>query len=112
MLIVDSRNFVSDFMIFALGLIEVSGSGLFDYVGALNQIKDSYSFDDLCYTGDEDTTGLTYNITVNSDQYRDNGNGTFSKVELNGRDSVVTESSNTIKIVGVLRVREGVKIPA
>ena len=110
-LIVDSRNEVSDFMIFALGLIEVSGSGLFDYVGALNQIKDSYSFDDLCYTGDEDTTGLTYNITVNSDQYRDNGNGTFSKVELNGRDSVVTESSNTIKIVGVLRVREGVKNP-
>ena len=110
-LIVDSKNEVTDFMIFALGLIEVSGGGMFDYMAALNQIKDSYSFADLCYTSEDDAAGLSYNITVNSDQYRDNGDGTFSKVELNGRSSAVTESTNTIKIVGVIRAREGVQNP-
>ena len=110
-LIVDSKNEVTDFMIFALGLIEVSGTGMFDYAAALNQIKDSYSFDDLCYTGEDDATGLSYNITVDSDTYRSNGDGTYSAVNLNGRDSAVTGSPNTIKIVGVIRVREGVQNP-
>ena len=112
-LIVDSKNEVTDFMIFALGLIEVSGGGMFDYMAALNQIKDSYSFDDLCFTGEDDTTGLSYNITVNPDMYRNNGNGTFSSIDPKQAEGIAagTNATNKIKIVGVIRVKEGVQNP-
>ena len=112
-LIVDRKNEVTDFMIFALGLIEVSGGGMFDYMAALNQIKDSYSFDDLCFTGEDDTTGLSYNITVNPDMYRNNGNGTFSSIDPKQAEGIAagTNATNKIKIVGVIRVKEGVQNP-
>ena len=112
-LIVDSKNEVTDFMIFALGLIEVSGGGMFDYMAALNQIKDSYSFDDLCFTGEDDTTGLSYNVTVNPDMYRNNGNGTFSSIDPKQAEGIAagTNATNKIKIVGVIRVKEGVQNP-
>ena len=112
-LIVDSKNEVTDFMIFALGLIEVSGGGMFDYMAALKQIKDSYSFDDLCFTGEDDTTGLSYNITVNPDMYRNNGNGTFSSIDPKQAEGIAagTNATNKIKIVGVIRVKEGVQNP-
>ena len=112
-LIVDSKNEVTDFMIFALGLIEVSGGGMFDYMAALNQIKDSYSFDDLCFTSEDDTTGLSYNVTVNPDMYRNNGNGTFSSIDPKQAEGIAAGSNatNKIKIVGVIRVKEGVQNP-
>ena len=112
-LIVDRKNEVTDFMIFALGLIEVSGGGMFDYMAALNQIKDSYSFDDICFTGEDDTTGLSYNITVNPDMYRNNGNGTFSSIDPKQAEGIAagTNATNKIKIVGVIRVKEGVQNP-
>ena len=114
-LIVDSRNQINDMMVMAIGLVEVDAN---TNIGTLMNIfmndELTYDFDRLCWTGEGDDSYLEYNITTNGDQYvpTDLGDSyeqmTASQFTQKGSN---VDDSMKLKVVGVVRVKEGVENP-
>lgn len=111
LIVVDEKNQLDDFTLFALGL--TSPDELWD------ALMHGEEFASRTYTADE-LVGLEYRIVTNSDYYQVDENGDWYVVSertdqrkisfVEGLNSEGEPNSVTVKVVGVIRPKEGTKV--
>lgn len=103
-IVLDEENSLNDYTLFALGLKDTSE--LFDAImNGDDFVSRNYNADDLI--------GIEYRVTTNSDYYYQNADGSWSMVSdrTEQRQIEFVEShSVTVKVVGVIRPREGTQV--
>lgn len=103
-IVLDEENSLNDYTLFALGLKDTS-----ELLDAITNGDDFVSQD---YSAD-DLIGIEYRVTTNSDYYYQNADGSWSMVSdrTEQRQIEFVEShSVTVKVVGVIRPREGTQV--
>lgn len=111
-LFVDSRNQIVDFMLLALGIVEIdTNTSVLKIARELDKFKDGLDFENLVYDGEEDEAYLEYKVTTTGDGYtRATGDQErFVLKDESMRASEAASSEMTLKVVGVARVKEGVE---
>lgn len=103
-IVLDEENSLNDYTIFALGLKDTS-----ELLDAITNGDDFVSQD---YSAD-DLIGIEYRVTTNSDYYYQNADGSWSMVSdrTEQRQIEFVESHSVpVKVVGVIRPREGTQV--
>ena len=111
-LFVDSRNQIVDFMLLALGIVEIdTNTSVFKIATELDKFKDGLDFENLVYDGEGDEAYLEYKVTTTGDGYaRAAGDQErFVLKDESLRASEAAGSEMTLKVVGVARVKDGVE---
>ena len=103
-IVLDEENSLNDYTLFALGLKDTSE--LLDAImNGDDFVSQDYSADDLI--------GIEYRVTTNSDYYYQNADGSWSMVSdrTEQRQIEFVESHSVpVKVVGVIRPREGTQV--
>ena len=98
---VDENNQISDYTLYALGLLDQDDlSGLMSDVIAGNDVDD---FDTTSYTYDE-LLGLTFKLVPESSKYEEQDDGTWA--DMSDDDDYMTDiidAAETIEVVGIVR---------
>lgn len=103
-IVLDEENSLNDYTLFALGLKDTS-----ELLDAITNGDDFVSQD---YSAD-DLIGIEYRVTTNSDYYYQNADGSWSMVSdrTEQRQIEFVESHSVpVKVVGVIRPREGTQV--
>ena len=103
-IVVDEKNQLSDFTLFALGLVPASE--------IMEAIFNGEKFAGSTYQVD-DLLGMEYMLMTSSDYYNQNGDGSWSAVLDRNEQreiSYVESHATSVKVVGVIRPKEGVKV--
>lgn len=102
-LLVDEQNQVSDYMLYALGLL--SQEQLADNFEALLNDEELVQPERKAYTF-EDFIGMTFKLVLNSALYEKNGNVWIDQSDSDDYMQEVVENSEDIEVVGIMRPNE------
>ena len=103
--VVDNKNQLADVQLFMLGLKSQDD--------VLSALTGQSSFDEGTVLDVSDILKLRYKVLTEADYLKDNGDGTWTQVAHNEQhkqvlDELFDEDSITLKVVGVIRTKEGV----
>ncbi len=107
-LVVDKYNQINDFMLYALGMRDYSEiEAIMNSIATNTPLPEqtspnSYSYDDILAT--------RFKIVVQGDYYQKNGDIFENKSQDAGYMKTVLDNSTTLKVVGILRPKQGVNI--